>query len=568
MLFMLVSIILSGLLLCGSGCLFGKFFGYSSMRNPWIYFWLGFFIISTLSMLTSLFIPINVISLFVFFIIGTIGLFFFFRESKQSTIQYDKAEKTIFLYIVLLTLIIITCLGAYTSWPGMAYDTDLYHAQTIRWYNEYSTPPGLGNLHSRLAFNSSWFSMAALFDNGIWDNRSAWIMSALALLGGILYFLHELVFSRKNGICLYALCILLWILLKVVSGAAIPSLDYDYPVLVLNAIIVLEAYYLFVGYSKNLSKKEIHDAAKLLMLGVSAFMIKPIGAVSLLFSGILTLFFLAWNTKQTISYWFKIYVPAICAFAVWVTKNMFLSGYLVYPLPIFPISFDWTMPFESVEANYKDVLAWARMPGPGYRQSLENGFMFWLKPWLIGNLKSKFFLLLVGFPSFLSIIIWFLIIRYNDIKKAFYFLIWTFFSIVYWFVTVPDLRFGDGFFWVFLGTACLFAAPDTPIFAITGFWKNQKIRIVFFYFWGLCIICMIGYAVLSSHRNLLTIGTIPSMPVKEHTVNADPPFVVWVPDVDDDRTGNSPLPSTPYAPSNLEMREPGNLGKGFRPIRH
>jgi hypothetical protein len=566
MLFLLISIILFGLLLCGSGCLFGKLLGYASPRNPWIYFWLGFFIVSTLSMLGSLFAPINVISLFVFIIIGTIGLFFFYREFKQSTVQYDKTETRVFLYVVFLALIIITCYGAHITWKD-AYDTDLYHAQTVRWYNEYGTPPGLGNLHSRLAFNSSWLSLAALFDNGIWDNRSAWIMPALALLGGILYFLHELVFSRKNGIRLYAICILVWLLLKVGSGMAILSLYYDAPVHVLNTIIVLEAYYLFIGYSRNLSKKEINEVANLLMLGVSAFMIKPIGAVSLLFSGILTLFFLVRNTKQNVSSWFKIYVPALCAFSVWVAKNILLSGYPMYPLTIFPISFDWTMPFGSVEANYKDVLAWARMPGPDYRQSLENGFLFWFKPWLIRYLSSKVFLTLVAFPFFLSTFLWFLIARLKKINRAFYFLIWTYFSIIYWFLTAPDLRFGDGFFWVCLGTALLFATPERPHFAITDFWKNQKIRIVFFCFWGLCIICAIGFTALSSKRNLLTIGTMPSRPVKEYTVNSNPPFTVWIPD-SGDQTGNSPLPSTPYAPSNLEMREPDNLGKGFRSLRH
>ena len=568
MLFLLFSVMLFGLLLCGSGCLLGKFLGYSAPRNPLIYFWLGFFIVSTLSMLGSLFAPINVINLLVFIIIGTIGLFFLFREYKQSTIQYERAEKTIFVYVVVLTLLIIICFGAYTEWPGFAYDTDLYHAQTVRWYNEYGTPPGLGNLHSRLAFNSSWLSLAALFDNGIWDNRSAWIMPVLALLGGALYFLHELIFSRKNGIRLYAFCILVWLLLKIGERAG-PALYYDTPVHILNAAIVLEAYYLFTGYNRNLSKKEIHVAANLLMLGVSAFMIKPIGAVSLLFSGVLTLFLLLRNTKRAVSSWFIIFTPALSAFSVWVIKNIFLSGYLLYPLPIFAAPLDWTMPFELAEINYKAVLAWARIPGPGSIQSLENGFLFWFRPWLIRNLNSNTFLLFAAFPSFFSIIIWFFIIRYNDIKKAIYFFIWALFSIVYWFLTAPDIRFGDGFFWVFLGAACLYAAPDIPHLAIADFWKNPKIRIIFFYFWGLCVICMIGYAALSSRRNLFTIGTIPSRPVKEYIVNTEPPFAIWIPDDErDDRTGNSPLPSAPGIPNNLQMREPGNPGKGFRPIRH
>jgi len=563
MLFLFVSVIIFGLWLCGAGCLFGRLFGYSSPRNPWIYFWLGFFVVSTLSMLVSLFVPINLTSLIIFFILGATGLPFFCRECKKAATQFDSSEKKIFIFIAFLAVVVITCLGAYKSWSE-AYDTDLYHAQTIRWYNEYGTPPGLGNLHARLAFNSSWLSLAALFDNGIWDNRSAWIMPVLSLFGGIFYCLHGLIFSRKNGTSLYVFCILLWFgLLILYAGATTPSLYYDTPVHILNTIIILEAYYIVSNYTKILSKKEIHASSILLMLSVGAFMIKPIGAVSLLFSGLLALYLLVRNSKQTVFSWCIVFTPALCAIAVWVTKNIFLSGYPLYPLPILAMPFDWTMSFESVNSNYLDVLAWARMPGPGYRQSLENGFFYWFIPWLIRNLQSKDFLVLAVLPSFISILLWFLIARYAKIKKIVYFFIWTFFSIIYWFITAPDIRFGGGFFWVWLGTAFLFLVPGDSHFEMANFWKNPKVRIAFFYFWGLGILGGIGFNIISQKRDLISIGTIPSRPVKEYIVDAVPPFSVWMP-LEGDQTGNSPLPSTPYKPSNLEMREPGNLGKGFR----
>jgi hypothetical protein len=71
------------------------------------------------------------------------------------------------------------------------------------------------------------------------------------------------------------------------------------------------------------------------------------------------------------------------------------------------------------------------------------------------------------------------------------------------------------------------------------------------------------------HYSSWSIGTLPARPVKEYRVEAPHPFTVWVPaDEEDDRTGNSPLPSAPSPPGNLEMRDPGDLGKGFRPLRH
>ena len=569
MLFLLFSVVLFALLLCGSGSLFGRLLKLSPPNNPWINFWLGFFLISTLSMFSSFFVPINMISLIVFFIIGAIGLPFFYMDYKQAISHLDKVDVRIFKYIALYSLIVVVCLGAHIIWRE-SYDTDLYHAQVVRWYNEYGTVPGLGNLHARLAFNSSWLALAALFDNGIWDARSAWIMPSLALLGGIFYLLHELFFSQKNGIRLYALCILVWILLKDVARVAEPSLFFDFPVHILNAIIVLEAYRLYDSYTGNLSQNQIKDASRLLMLSVAAFMIKAIGAVSLLFAGLLTLFFLVRNTRQTVSSWTLIYIPALCAFAIWVTSNMFLSGYLMYPMPMFAMPFDWTMPLASVEGTYRAILNWARMPpGSYFPESAGTGFLFWLGPWVRHILLNfRVFLWLLVFPLCISILVWFFVFRYGKIKKVLYFFGWTFVSIIYWFLSAPDPRFGDGFFWVFLGTAFLFIIPDTHKITLANVWKNSKFRIAFFYFCMLGIVATVVFTAFSPIRNFLTIGTVPSRPVIEYTVNTSPPFTVWIPyDRSDDRTGNSPLPSAPGRPSNIEMREHGNLGRGFRPIQ-
>jgi hypothetical protein len=585
MLFLIVSVITFGLLLCGIGCFFARLFGYTSPRNPWIYFWLGLFVTGTSSIFASLFVSISDISLIIFFIIGIGGLPFFLCEYKISTMQCHNIEIKFFIYVVFSFLVAIAFLAAFLVWPSIAYDADLYHAQAIRWYNEYGTPFGLGNLHSRLAFNSLWLSVAALFDNGFWDGRSAWIMPVLALLGGILYFLHELIFSRRKGTRFYAVCMLVYICLKsqgsvitsslypdfpafgLSASIIIPSLYYDFPVHILNAIVVLEVYCLFINYERNLSKQNIREAIMILMLSVCSFMIKPIGAVTLLFSGLLVLFLLARNKKQSISSYIIIFAPALCAFTIWVIKNAFLSGYLMYPLPYFAMPFDWTMPFELANSNYKAVLAWARMPGPNFMQSLENGFSFWFLPWITSNIKSSDFIMLAVFPSILSILFWFFVIRYASIKKASYFLIWVLFSVIYWFKSAPDLRFGDGFFWVCLGVPFLFLYSDASRFSIVNFWRNPKIRITFFYICCSCIFFSIVMCHISSVKNLLTIGTIPSRPIKEYTVNTTPPFTVWMPK-NGDQTGNSPLPSTPYVPNNIEMREPGNLGKGFRPIRH
>ncbi|MBC7239454.1 MAG: hypothetical protein H5T71_05085, partial [Chloroflexi bacterium] len=52
-------------------------------------------------------------------------------------------------------------LSRWALYQGIPYDDGLYHLQTIRWLRSYPLPPGLGNLHGRLAFNSAYLCYAA-----------------------------------------------------------------------------------------------------------------------------------------------------------------------------------------------------------------------------------------------------------------------------------------------------------------------------------------------------------------------------------------------------------------------
>jgi hypothetical protein len=582
MLFLLVSSALCLALLTGAGWIFGKLTGISP-HNPWLYVWLGIFAVGTLAMLASLFVPLNMAALIAFAILGTIGAPPWFRAYTQSVglpgkfglrIIPDSADKPaakqtfvgieIFGFSAFLFLFGLSCVFAYAFYKG-AYDTDLYHAQIIRWYNEYGTTPGVGNLHSRLAFNSLWHVLAALFDNGVWDGRSEWLMPYIMLSGGVFYFFHELCFGNQNGTRVYALCLLAWLGLTSIDVMRTgPNLYYDDPPMLLNAIVILEAYHLLAGNDRFKTQGIEKPLALIVTLAAAAFLVKPIGAVTVVFSGLFALFLLI-RQKRPIMGWLVVFFPALFAFCVWVAKNIFLSGYPLYPVPILALPFDWTMPFEQVNGNYRDIVGWARMPGPGYRKSLENGFLFWFVPWIKNLYRNSKDAVLPVIPA---CIVWISVMRHKFSKAALFFFAWTAFAIVYWFVTAPSMRFGHGFFLTLLAASLLFAVPEKPSCDLAVIWRHTALREAFFMLWVLGIAGALAMNIARDRYSVWSIGTMPSRPVEEYTVNVPHPFKVWVPtDKEDDRTGNSPLPSTPYPSDRLEMREPGNLGKGFRPYR-
>ncbi|MBP3277537.1 MAG: hypothetical protein J6M44_01135, partial [Butyrivibrio sp.] len=88
-----------------------------------------------------------------------------------------RAKGNIFIYLFVFLLM------AYGASHGiMHYDSDLYHAQAIRWIEEYGIVKGLGNLHVRLAYNSSAFALSALFSMSFLGGQSYHVMSGFFAL--------------------------------------------------------------------------------------------------------------------------------------------------------------------------------------------------------------------------------------------------------------------------------------------------------------------------------------------------------------------------------------------------
>jgi hypothetical protein len=69
-----------------------------------------------------------------------------------------------------------------TTQPVVWIDTGIYHASAIRWLSEFGGVEGIGLVHERLGFGSSWFALAAPFNpDGLRDNAAA-VMGGFALL--------------------------------------------------------------------------------------------------------------------------------------------------------------------------------------------------------------------------------------------------------------------------------------------------------------------------------------------------------------------------------------------------
>ncbi|GHV26973.1 hypothetical protein FACS1894167_01190 [Synergistales bacterium] len=590
MLFVLASVVVFGLCMCGIGRLFCGTTGITP-SNPWLYSCAGFFAAGLSAMIASFFVPLNTIALVIFFIVGAAGLPSWWRGYRGCVGgRENRSACIIFTASAFLIVFCLSCFVSFSEWPylnSFDNDTDGYHANIVQWLNEYGTVPGVGNLHARLAFNSIWHVLTAILDNSLWNGRTAWIMPVLLIIGGAMYFLHELCFSRKGSLCAYSLCSL--VCLAILSIYCWPSLGYDAPACVMTLIITLEAYKLF-SYSDTEHANRYSNHAVILMLAAAAFMIKPLAAVSLIFAALLVFFPMISNKECSVKIWAKVWLLPLLAGCVWVARNLVMSGYPLFPLPILSFDFDWTMTYAYAKINYDAIPAWAKGAGAtDFMEKASGGFWSWFPFWFVSNLSVsplssgfQFFMgpfryyLLCCTPLLLSVPVWVKILTAKRSRVSICFLAFFIGSLIYWLMSAPDIRFASTLFWSELGVALAIVTPSRyKSVNISALWDNSVARRVLSCLWvagialGLCVNLFLSQARLTAHNlpkhNVLSVGVMPSRHVEEYTIDTAPPFKVYVAT---DTPGNSPIPAA-YRDAdvlnNLEMREPGNIGKGYRP---
>jgi len=567
--FLIFAFIVVGTLLLGNGALFSSIIRLNSVRNPFLYFWLGIFFTSTLAMFASFFVPLNNFALACFTLLGIGGLPKFIKDFRENFAEIQRSKKILFALFSFVTIIAVCRYLGFTPLShNYAYDTALYHANAVQWLNEFGAVFGLGNLHSRLGMNSLWLTFAAILDNFIFNGRTSWILPSLCLIGGFLFFGYEIFKTSSRKIAVFCAVFLSFIIFMQLVRPIQPILGiyFDLVVFFVYAITVLEVYCFVI---QKRTKESIPILSCILVLAVFSFMLKQIGAINCIFAFLFVLYVLLSNRESFVKNAIKVFLPAGLAFLVMIANNAVLSGYLFFPLQIFAMPFDWTMPKELVKGTYEAVVYWARLPGPLYMTVAENGFWYWFEPWLVRH-NTKFNWVIYVIPFVLSFFLWAKTVLIKRDKTAIFFLIWSFANILFWFNSAPDLRFGAGFFFVNIALALMFFVRDTD-FTVSLLWDNKLSRKIICILTCAFIVALVIIPFSRHTHSILTIGKMGSEGVHEYKVNnVDNPYYVWVPNKGD-QVGNSPLPATPYPKIletyGIEMRNKDFLGAGFRATR-
>ena len=533
-------------------------------------FWFGFALLIGILQVLSLFLPLNIIA---FIIISAIGFLFAALNFKSVLYTFRMVYHRIFTVkglVALAGIVMLLLLVSYSANKEVTHtDTLLYHFNAVKWAKEYSVVPGLVNLHGRLGFNSSFFLFAAFTEVGVYADHSAHVALSFLMVVCLIHW-SFIIANRKELMPKRIFCMVTFPFLVIHMAARIDiaSLSSDYPMAILTLV-----------FCSVLLDRLKYNILLLLPLAAAVFTIKLTGMIVIAISMLLLIVYLlvirhenkaaieVKTEKRSLAIALALFTFIVAGFVV---RNAIVSGWLIYPFPVGNLHLPWSVPKDYVTDMMDWIKSFPKIPGGASPTTIkEHTFFYWFTQWFPRFRLTMEFNMFVGS---VVILVWSLI-QVPSFGKFIYprlnlLVVLLFFaaSIVFWFMSAPDIRFGSIYFFMFLGSSVAL------LYEVS---KNKNVlRILISAVLVYEIVVQIPSYDLNVDPNLFTFAY--TKPLKLQRVIAsppdeNPPLYIYMP-LQGNQCGNSPLPCTPYAGGLLhkhqflKQRVPGDISKGFLPI--
>lgn len=339
--------ILTATFLCGFA--FSKFvekvFGFQIKNLVELSFW-GVVFATVYAQVFSLFGGVGITANLL--LISVCILIFVVWKKEIAAIFFEKLCNRTVLYKI--TIVVITVLWCYCTSRGyMHYDSDLYHAQSIRWIEEYGIVKGLGNIHVRFAYNSSIFALSALYSmRGIAGQSLHTVNGLIALLLSI-----EVLegFKKRFALSDFARIGAFYYLTLIYRDIVAPASDY---------CVMCVVFYIVIRWLSYLEAEEQNIAPYGLLCVMGVF-----GITLKLTAGVLLLLLLkpAYELFKERRYREIVLclLTGLFVLAPWMLRTAFLSGYLLYPFPALDVlHVDWKIDAAAAALDAAEIKTWGR----------------------------------------------------------------------------------------------------------------------------------------------------------------------------------------------------------------
>lgn len=343
-----------------------------------------------------------------------------------------------------ILILVLFLLFAYGTASGLEhYDTGLYHAQSIRWIEEYGIVPGLGNLHSRLAYNSAAFSLSALYSMVFLTGRSFHCCTGYFAFLLAVCCTDACCREREKKLLLSDLIrvMAVYYLLNIFDEMISPASDY---------FMVLTVFWLVIRWLELLERKEKSTVpySLLCILGVYVCTIKFSGALIVLLTIWPAVKLIQGKRVQEIIRYIACGLIVLVPFLI---RNVILSGWLLYPftaIDLFDLPFK--IPKGVAEYDSREIQVYGR----GYSdvERFGESIVKWFPDWVRNlDMINQVFLLaaLAGLLILGMLVLWNIFRRKKEAYGVLFLTCILGCCFLFWLLSAPLIRYGCVFLWVY-----------------------------------------------------------------------------------------------------------------------
>ena len=518
----------------------------------------GIMTVTVYAQVFSLFGGVGLYANIILVIICLVSAYLIFKGKKYSDLfglKEIRKNRAFILFVFCAVLLM-----AYGSSRGyFHYDSDLYHGQAIHWIEDYGVVKGLGNLHGRLAYNSSSFALSALYSftflGGMSYHACAGFV-ALLLFISCARIVH--VFKdRKVYLSDFARLAGIYYIGNIYDEMVSPASDY---------FTMLLFIYIIIRFLDGAEKSADAD-----YYGIYALMSFFVVTVKLSAGPVVLLTILPLAMLISGKRYRKVcaYAGAVLVILLpFLIRNLIISGRLLYPSTALDLfSFDWEIPYESAVSDKAYIVAFGR--GFSNMEAADMTFSEWFPTWF-ASLEKTWKLMFYG--GLMGSVFWVLEVIKGINKKEkkaenviYHF---TIFAVVvtfaFWLLSSPLVRYGQGFLitlpLITFGKIFMAMTEETKIKGAEKFLTTLAIGFIllFMIYKG----AMTAVYVRDTFRQPYYVQPQDYGRYETHLVTVGN-MSVYAPD-SGDRTGYYDFPSVPSDTYLPELYDPDDFSKGFK----
>jgi hypothetical protein len=328
--------------------------------------WLGILVVANMLLAMSVITSLSLFKLLVLSFGLILSSLFLSRRLQLETLRpYLSTWLIVSFAALLLTISYVTT--QVVTW----YDTGGYHFGIIKWLSKYGSVPGLALLYYGFGYTSSWFALAASFNDWIFDARASTLTGGFAFLMVILHLWMCLVrvVAKRAKVEDWFIIIASLLALSVITRYEIyVSPSQDLPVIILTLVT---AWSIIVATGAS-SQSRLTP----LLLSAGAVSIKLSAVPLWMFSSCLYLVSEKFTIKRILT------LAGISFFVLFsfLTVQMMTSGCFLYPSSLVCLDLPWTIGGERTKEVMEQILKaaqWSSVVPP------ERGSWDWALQWIV-----------------------------------------------------------------------------------------------------------------------------------------------------------------------------------------